>query len=196
MKPRQFIAIAVSGLLIGAGVGAGLKYLDRANEKEIASKLPAPKRELSHLPPFNYVDTSGEIRHSKEWTDNIIVLNFWATWCPPCRKEMPLFVELQEKYEKENVKFVGIAIDEEEAVKQFGETYGLNYPSLVGDITATTLSLDLGNRYQALPFTVIAEPDGKIVLRHMGEITREQLEPKIKAAIENNRRTLEMPKRI
>ena len=68
--------------------------------------------------------------------------------------------------------------------------------SLVGDITATTLSLDLGNRYQALPFTVIAEPDGKIVLRHMGEITREQLEPKIKAAIENNRRTLDMPKRI
>ena len=196
MKPRQFIAIAVSGLLIGAGVGAGLKYLDRVNEKEIASKLPAPKRELSHLPAFNYIDTTGEIRHTTEWTDNIIVLNFWATWCPPCRKEMPLFVELQEKYEKENVKFVGIAIDEEEAVKQFGETYGLNYPSLVGDITATTLSLDLGNRYQALPFTVIAEPDGKIVLRHMGEITREQLEPKIKAAIENNRRTLDMPKRI
>jgi len=196
MKPRQFIAIAVSGLLIGAGVGAGLKYLDRVNEKEIASKLPAPKRELSHLPAFNYIDTTGEIRHSTEWADNIIVLNFWATWCPPCRKEMPLFVELQEKYEKENVKFVGIAIDEEEAVNQFGETYGLNYPSLVGDITATTLSLDLGNRYQALPFTVIAEPDGKIVLRHMGEITREQLEPKIKAAIENNRRTLDMPKRI
>ena len=196
MKPRQFIAIAVSGLLIGAGVGAGLKYLDRVNEKEIASKLPAPKRELSHLPAFNYIDTTGEIRHSTEWADNIIVLNFWATWCPPCRKEMPLFVELQEKYEKENVKFVGIAIDEEKAVKQFGETYGLNYPSLVGDITATTLSLDLGNRYQALPFTVIAEPDGKIVLRHMGEITREQLEPKIKAMIENNRRTLEMPKRI
>jgi thiol-disulfide isomerase/thioredoxin len=196
MKPRQFIAIAVSGLLIGAGVGAGLKYLDRVNEKEIASKLPAPKRELSHLPAFNYIDTTGEIRHSTEWADNIIVLNFWATWCPPCRKEMPLFVELQEKYEKENVKFVGIAIDEEEAVKQFGETYGLNYPSLVGDITATTLSLDLGNRYQALPFTVIAEPDSKIVLRHMGEITREQLEPKIKAAIENNRRTLDMPKRI
>ncbi len=196
MKPRQFIAIAVSGLLIGAGVGAGLKYLDRVKEQEIASKLPAPKREISHLPAFNYIDTTGEIRHSTEWADNIIVLNFWATWCPPCRKEMPLFVELQEKYEKENVKFVGIAIDDDEAVKEFGETYGLNYPSLVGDITATTLSLDLGNRYQALPFTVIAEPDGKIVLRHMGEITREQLEPKIKATIENNRRTLEMPKRI
>jgi len=196
MNPMLILYIAVAGLLIGAGIGVGLKMADQ--EDTLASVSPATPATIlaEHVPAFSYPDLDGNIRDGQEWQAKILVLNFWAAWCPPCREETPAFVALQDEYIDDNVKFVGIAIDDPEPVRDFADTYGVNYPILLGDINAVTLSRQLGNRFEGLPFTVVAEPGGRVLLRHQGGLTREQLEPVLKEAIENSRRTHEPAARI
>jgi thiol-disulfide isomerase/thioredoxin len=189
MKPIRFIAIAIGGLLMGAGVGVGLKMADKAEQPAPTTPVPAPEQ-LSVLPDFSYTDLDGRQRHSSEWKSRILVLNFWAAWCPPCREETPDFVELQQKYLDDNVKFVGIAIDDPDPVREFADTYGVDYPILLGDIKAVEMSRKLGNRFEGLPFTVVAEPGGKVVLRHAGGLGRKQLEPILRKLIEKSRRDL------
>jgi len=128
------------------------------------------------LPHFTCPALDGRVRNSGEFADKVVVLNFWATWCPPCRKETPEFVALQETF-ADNVQFVGIAIDDAEPVREFADSFGVNYPVLLGDIDAVTLSRRLGNRYEGLPFTVVTAPGGKVVMRHAGGLERDQLEP-------------------
>jgi len=174
MKPAQIVTLAVAGAVLGAIAGAGWKKwqvqhgsFDRAANAALHSTIP----------DFGYPDLDGLERRSSEWSGKVLVLNFWASWCPPCREETPLFVELQERYREAGVQFVGIAIDDREPIQDFSNTYGVNYPVLLGDISAVGLSKRLGNRFEGLPFTVIAGPDGKVVLRHAGGITREQITP-------------------
>ena len=132
-------------------------------------------KQVDKVPGFSYPDLNGRHRHSDEFDDKVVVLNFWATWCTPCRKETPEFVALQETFAGD-VQFIGIAIDDEEPVREFADTFEMNYPVLLGDIEAVSLSRRLGNRYEGLPFTVVAAPGGKVVLRHAGSLERDKLE--------------------
>jgi thiol-disulfide isomerase/thioredoxin len=142
-----------------------------------ADAVVKPVAELDRLPALHYMDLDGRQRSTREWQGKVLVLNFWASWCPPCREETPLFVQLQEEYKAKGVQFVGLAIDDKEPVQNFVDTYGVDYPILLGDIGAVDLSKRLGNRFGGLPYTVIVAPDGQIVLRHAGGFKREQLEP-------------------
>jgi thiol-disulfide isomerase/thioredoxin len=196
MNPLRILYIAIAGLLIGAGIGVGLKVTEQPAPQATASPVTPTAALAEQVPDFSYPDLEGNLRHGKEWQAKILVLNFWAAWCPPCREETPDFVELQEKYVDDNVKFVGIAIDDPEPVQDFADTYGVNYPILLGDIKAVTLSRELGNRFEGLPFTVVAEPGGRVLLRHAGGLSREQLEPVLLEAIEKSRRTHEQVARI
>ena len=172
MKPTQIVILAVVGAVLGAIVGAGWK---KWHDQHGRFDRVANAALHSTIPDFAYPDLDGRERRSNEWVGKVLVLNFWASWCPPCREETPLFVELQERYRAAGVQFVGIAIDDREPIADFSDTYGINYPVLLGDISAVDLSKRLGNRFEGLPFTVIAGPDGKVVLRHAGGIAREQL---------------------
>ena len=174
MKPTQVVTLAVIGAVLGAITGAAWKKWqdEHGNPEQVANAALH-----STIPDFSYVDLDGRQRHSSDWVGKVVVLNFWASWCPPCREETPLFVELQEKYREAGVQFVGIAIDDREPIQDFNDTYGMNYPVLLGDITAVSLSKSLGNRFEGLPFTVIAGPDGKVVLRHAGGMARDQIAP-------------------
>ncbi len=191
MKPTRILVIALVGLLVGALTGIGIKMYQTKQ-----SVRPAKAAVLERLPEFAYPDLQGRLRHGSEWRGNILVLNFWAAWCPPCREETPLFVDLQEQYARDNVRFVGIAIDDREPVADFADTYGVEYPILLGDLEAVALSHRLGNRNDALPYTVVAEPGGRILARFTGGVSREQIEPVIRQAIENNRRSYASPERI
>lgn len=195
MNPMRILYIAVAGLLIGAGIGVGLKVTGQEEKAGTAAqaKLLEP---IQQIPDFSYPDLDGNMRHGHEWKAKILVLNFWAAWCPPCREETPEFVALQEEFYQQNVKFVGIAIDDPEPIREFADTYGINYPVLLGDLGAIALSKELGNRFEGLPFTIVAEPGGNILLRHPGGLNREQLEPVLREAVEKSRRTHEPAARI
>ncbi len=130
--------------------------------------LPAPE--------FSLPDISGTLRNSHEWDGKVVVLNFWATWCPPCNRETPMFVELQEKYSATGLQFVGVAIDTADKVQDFMDTYGINYPMLIGDDNAISIAKDYGDRYGALPYTVIIDRHRRIQFVQRGEMKREIVE--------------------
>jgi thiol-disulfide isomerase/thioredoxin len=112
-----------------------------------------------------------------------VVLNFWATWCPPCVAEMPMFDEVQAAYHGQGVVFVGIATDNAAKVRQFLQTTPVDYHILIGGEAGNEIAKSLGNRYQAVPFTVIINSKQEITKRHVGLYTRDQLVSDLKKAL-------------
>jgi thiol-disulfide isomerase/thioredoxin len=181
MHIRNYFLIAVGGAAIGAITGFAWRAIDSAQQDPVPAPL-ATVQQVDVLPAFSYPDLDGRQRSHSEFGETVMVLNFWASWCPPCRKETPTFIALQEAYAGE-VQFIGIAIDDPEPVREFAETYGINYPVLLGDADAVMLSRRLGNRHEGLPFTVVVAANGRVLMRHIGELEREQLEPLLREAI-------------
>jgi thiol-disulfide isomerase/thioredoxin len=112
-----------------------------------------------------------------------VVINFWSTWCPPCVEEMPMFSEVQTTYKDKNVVFVGIAADQADNVKAFLQKTPVNYPIAVGGQQAFELSQALGNRHDAVPFTLMINAKEGITSRHFGVYTRKDLEADIAKAL-------------
>lgn len=121
-------------------------------------------------------DENGDLQALSQWKGKIIVLNFWATWCPPCREEMPELSALNSEYQDKNVIVIGIALDEIKLIKQFNEENNMSYPLLAAEDTGGNLAFNLGNDKSALPFTVIIRADGTIANTYFGRISKELLE--------------------
>ena len=117
----------------------------------------------------------GEPKKLADWQGKLLVVNFWATWCPPCREEMPEFSRAQDKLGANGVQIVGIAIDEAANVVEFSKLTPVNYPLLIAPSDISSLMAALGNRQQGLPFTVIIGRDGKLILSHLGQLTGAEL---------------------
>ena len=127
-------------------------------------------------PEFEMKDPDGNLHSVSEWDGKVLVLNFWATWCTPCRKELPIFVELQEKYADQGLQFLGLAVDTPEEVKNFMQELPLNYPTLVGEDDAMNIARIYGNNIGALPYTVIINKAGKIVFTRKGDMKKDEAE--------------------
>jgi peroxiredoxin len=164
------LMLGVSAAVVGAVIA--IKH----HPERFANYVGLDQQLLKRTPHFQLQDIDGRLRDSSEWQGKILVLNFWATWCPPCREETPGFVELQRSYGERGVQFVGIAIDDAEEVRHFMDGFGVNYPMLMGNLEIVALSREMGNRLEALPFTVISDRHGFIVKRYMRGLTREDVE--------------------
>jgi thiol-disulfide isomerase/thioredoxin len=127
-------------------------------------------------------DLSGQAHSLKEWQGKTLIINFWATWCPPCLKEIPEFIAMQKEYANKNVQFIGIAVDDKAAVKDYAVKVSINYPILLATDNGIDIARQWGNIIESLPFTVIVNPQGKIIHRQLGEMTRTELETIIKVA--------------
>jgi thiol-disulfide isomerase/thioredoxin len=122
------------------------------------------------------IDTNDKVQALKQWQGKLIVLNFWATWCPPCREEMPELSELNKEYQNKNVVVVGIAIDEAGLVKTFRKENNISYPLLSAENEGMELATGLGNDKGVLPYTVIILPDGSVAKTFFGRISKPLLE--------------------
>jgi thiol-disulfide isomerase/thioredoxin len=167
-------------LALASGAAGFLLYLGLAgNHQPMQDGLPpvpgAPQA-AAFAPEFALPDVAGTPRSSGEWTDTIRVVNFWATWCPPCLREIPLLVDIQAEYGGRGVQVIGIAIDDTEAVADFADGFEFNYPVLVGQEDAMDLGHSFVDGFIGLPFTVFTGRDGRIHKVHTGEIHREQIE--------------------
>ncbi len=125
---------------------------------------------------FSLPDLAGKSRSLSEWRGQVVVLNFWATWCPPCREEIPLFIDLQKRHGRDGLQFLGVAIDRREDVAGYYVQIGMNYPTLIGDDNAIELMRAYGNRTGSLPYSVIINRDGQIVARKLGAFRGQELE--------------------
>jgi thiol-disulfide isomerase/thioredoxin len=130
------------------------------------------------LPLFALVlpDAEGNEQSLGQWRGRVLIVNFWATWCEPCRDEMPLFVKAQQAYGGRGLQFVGIAIDQGDKVRRFAADIGLNYPALIGGYGAIELSRTFGNRLGALPYSLIIDRSGRIVHTQLGPLKEAQLD--------------------
>lgn len=121
-------------------------------------------------------DLDNKPRKLSEWRGKILVVNFWATWCGPCRDEMPEFMQLQHQYRDKGVQFVGIAVDNPQAAADFVKKMAINYPILQAEELGLEMMPLAGNSFGGLPFTFIANRDGKIVATAPGRIAKKRLE--------------------
>jgi thiol-disulfide isomerase/thioredoxin len=127
------------------------------------------------LPEFSLPDLRDEVRSISEWSGRPLIINFWATWCAPCRREMPLLQALHVERETDPLEVIGIAIDRMDAVDRFISESGVTYPILVGQQDAMDIAEQFGAEFVALPFTVFTTEDGQVLWLHMGELHRDQL---------------------
>ena len=140
-----------------------------------APKTPAASA-VAALWQLHFPDVRGHDQPLSQWRGQVVVLNFWASWCAPCREEIPDFVALHTQYRPKGVEFVGIAIDNQASVAQFLQHLPVNYPILIGEGGASSLARQLGNPSGALPYTIVLDRGGHIVLSHLGRLPRATLE--------------------
>jgi len=171
MNKNKLIAttVGIAAVTI-ATVWLGENYSVAQDAKPIESAKPAPGWELS--------DLDGKTVRSSDFKDKVVILDFWATWCPPCRAEIPGFVELQKKYQAQGLRVVGVSVDQAsaETVKAFAQKSGINYPVVLAD----TNIVDAFGGIDGLPTTFIIDANGRIVKRHLGFTEKSDFESDIK----------------
>ncbi len=135
----------------------------------------------SPVTPFSLLGLDGVREENSQWIGKVQVINFWATWCPPCKREIPILIELQRQYGNVGLQVVGISLDrDEESVRDYADKNSINYPVLVGSGEASDIVEQLGNDMGLLPYTVITDQAGNIAYIKYGEADRETLETEIK----------------
>ncbi len=184
MSPVKVVLVTVlaGGISIGAAI-LGERLLAPSGEGQIAETAGPGAAQLHSLPDFSLPDLAGREVASTSWSGKVLVVNYWASWCPPCLREMPMMIRAQEDLRERGVQFVGIALDRPDDVAQFLEQYPVNYPILIGDLQSVELSRRLGNRFEGLPFTVIFDARGRRVFSRIGELTEQELGTEIAAAL-------------
>jgi len=125
---------------------------------------------------FTLPDLDGQPRSLSEWDGDMIVLNFWATWCPPCKKEMPLFQQRYEARAADGFTIVAVAVDEIDETRDFVFTFGIEFPVLIGQDDAIAAGREYGNRIGALPYSVVIDRQGMVRETHRGEVTENDLD--------------------
>lgn len=164
---RIAAAIAVAAV----ATAAGFLISSRHHEATLANPDSVTRLVATTLP-----DTSNTPQSLSQWRGKVLVVNFWATWCPPCREEIPAFVRLSEKYSARNVQFVGISIDSVDKVRDFAWEFNVTYPLLIANADTLQLVAGLGNKAQGLPFTLILDRAGRARQIKLGTLTEAQLD--------------------
>lgn len=130
-------------------------------------------------------DLNGEARTLDDWAGDLIVLNFWATWCPPCIREMPLFQSYHERFAERGLRIIAIAIDDPVPVARFVAERTLEFPILQGMENAASLAALLGNPVGALPFTVVIDQQSHLRIQHIGEVHPAQMDDWVQRFLEH-----------
>lgn len=128
------------------------------------------------LPTVTLVDLAGRRRNLSEWRGRILMCNFWATWCAPCREEIPLLMAASAKYAFAGIEIVGIAIDNAANVSDFSSSFKISYPILLAEADGLDLMRKLGNSLGGLPYTVVADRQGNVVHRKLGALKQADLD--------------------
>ena len=128
-----------------------------------------------------FTDGEGRAQVLGQFVGKVLVVNFWATWCTPCREEMPGFVKLQARWKDRGVQFVGLAQDDAAKVAAFGRELGVNYPLWLGEAQVMDLSRRLGNRLGVLPHTVLLDGQGRVIESRIGVYHEDALESRLVA---------------
>ncbi len=173
--------LVVLGLALVLGGAALLRWFEPSAAKH-ADKL-SPSRDLAPIHAAVLPDLTGQPQPIKQWAGRVLVVNFWATWCGPCREEIPELIDLHAQFAREPVTIVGLAIDQSDPVREYAKEMGITYPVLIGGFGALDLARAAGNTYGVLPFTVVIDRRGEIADAHLGRISAARLDAIVRKAL-------------
>ncbi len=185
MNNRRTLLVLAIALVVAAvlALGSSIYALRRAraaaaNASAASAKVIRFAKDPEMAPPFLLRDINGKIVSTADWKGKVVILNFWATWCPPCREEVPELVQLQANY-KDKLLVIGASEDEDEPqkVRQFVQRFGMNYPVVM----ATKELIDNYGGVPALPTSFLIDPQGRVVQKHTGLYEYEVYEREVRA---------------
>ncbi len=172
MQRNRRLLIIIAGVILLFSI-----LLDQVRQHAKPEQVsPAAGASASPLFAASFPDIHGKTQPLEQWRNQVIIVNFWASWCPPCREEMPELSALHAKYQSRGLTVLGISTDDAATMQQFASTSPVSYPLLAGDMEGTRLAEMLGNNRSVLPFTVILRRDGSLVTTYFGRINTEMLE--------------------
>lgn len=171
MSTRLVAFLAAVALLAGATI----YMLGQSTEKSVDS----PTR-----PAFSLPDLEGKEHAISEWDGKVLLVNFWATWCPPCRHEIPDFIEVRRKYADQGFEIVGVAIDDVDSIRDYVDVLDIDYPILWGGANASAIAREYGNRSNALPYSALIDRQGHIRFSGAGRLPRDSLEKAVQSLLD------------
>jgi thiol-disulfide isomerase/thioredoxin len=171
--------VLVTALAGGISIGAAIFGQHWLVGTKLDPLTPAHGGRADNLPDFRLPDLAGREIASSSWAGKVLVINYWASWCPPCVREMPTLIRAQQAYDPGQFQVVGIAIDTQDAVEQFLIDHPVNYPILIGNVDSMDISRRLGNRMYGIPFTVIFDRSGRRTFSQVGEVTATTLQAEL-----------------
>lgn len=181
MNKKYMLYAAVIVVSGAAGLTAG--YLTRDGSPEIAEYVPLKEQAEAGSKDAETKDVDFEMDNMdgtrskfSDWSGKPRLVNFWATWCAPCRREIPLLKDVQDEQAVEHLQVLGIAVDEMADVISYNEQAQFNYPILVGQEDAMIAAEAFGIGFLALPFTMVMSANDELLNVHIGEIDRDQID--------------------
>ena len=169
MSITRLISWILIAVVAAIALYAGVFF---AKKQFSAEQLPQDAIQLS------LKDHLGNEQPQTQWKDKVLLINFWATWCAPCREEMPMLADFQDRYGEQGLQILGIAIDDPEPVQLFADTMDINYPLLISDNTTQVL-MHKYNEVGAIPFSLITDRRGVVAETKLGVFTAEELKSMI-----------------
>jgi thiol-disulfide isomerase/thioredoxin len=167
MRIISIAAIALACVLAGLWIAPKLLT---------SPSVEPPPLVVEYLPDFTLPDLNDQPRSIREWSGRSRVINFWATWCAPCRREMPLLQSLQDERSDGSLQVIGVALDNPTDVKRFITQTGVTYPILYGEDEGTIVAESLGDDFIGLPFSAFIAPGGEILALIAGELQADELD--------------------
>lgn len=170
-----FYAVALVALISGAIFYAVRISTQTPEQTEIPTVVQPRILEVVSHPSFALPDIAGTLHDFSEWQGKNRLINFWATWCAPCRREIPLLKAFQDEQSGNGFQVIGIAVDFVEEVARYAEAIKFNYPVLVGEQEAMAVAESSGVAFVGLPFTMFVASDGEFLGAYVGELHAEHL---------------------
>jgi thiol-disulfide isomerase/thioredoxin len=170
MRPAALAAIVVGSAAAGAAFFLYQQRREQAEAPPLATQAPVAAL-VDTVPQFRLADRDGTPRSLADWDGKARIVNFWATWCAPCRREIPLLKKLQRDHGAEGFQVVGIAVDFRDKVLAYAEEMQIDYPILIGEQDALDAAAAFGIDVIGFPFTIFTDTKGRVVAAHMGELT-------------------------